>query len=96
MIPELLYLLVGLPCMACLQSLFAVLLPAKTWEIRRLQAYVMLLTAAGLSFVVFGCVSFWLKSSLWLIAAPFLVGYVLLLAGGWLGRWVEEANPKSH
>ena len=89
MILDLLYLLIGLPCMACLQSLFAVLLPAKTWQIRRLQSYVLLITGAGLSFVALAIVLFWLAASPAVIAAPAVVGYLLLLIGGWLGRRVE-------
>lgn len=94
MILDILYWLIGLPCMACLQALFAVLLPAKTWEIRRLQSHVILLAASGLSLFVFGCLAFWLSSSSWLIG-PILLGYILLLVGGWLRKCVEEDNESA-
>ena len=94
MILDVLYWLFGLPCMACLQALFAVLLPAKTWEIRRLQSYVILLAGSGLSLFAFGCLGFWLMHSPWLIG-PILLGYILLLVGGWLGKCVEEDNESA-
>ena len=86
--------LLSLPCVACLQALFAVLLPAKTWEVRRLQSYVILLACSGLSLVVFGCLAFWFSRAPWLIG-PILLGYVLLLVGGWLGKCVEEENEAA-
>lgn len=95
MIFDLLYWLVGLPCMACLQSMFAVLLPARTWQIRRLQSYVLLITGAGLSFVALAVVFFWLPASPAVIAAPAVVGYLLLLVGGWVGRWVEVESKAA-
>ena len=95
MILDLLYWLVGLPCMACLQSMFAVLLPAKTWQIRRLQAYVFLITGTGLSFITLAVIFYYLAGSKAVIAAPAVVGYVLLLIGGWLGKCVEDESTAA-
>ena len=95
MVSEILYWLFGIPGMACLQSLFAVLMPAKTWQIRRLQSYVLLATGSGLCFAIMAGLAIWLRGSWTIILVSAAVGYVLLLIGGALGRRVEEASKTA-
>lgn len=92
MIFEILNVLFGFPAWACLQALFAVLMPAKTWQIRRLQSYVLLVTGSGLCFAIMAGLAIWLRGSWTVILVSAAVGYVLLLIGGALGRRVEDAS----
>lgn len=87
--------LLFLPFMACLQATFAVLLPAKNWQIRRLQSYVILAAGGGLLFLALAIVFFWLAASKLVIAVSALLGYLLLLLGGWLGKLVEEEDKSA-
>ncbi len=87
--------LLFLPCMACLQAIFAVLLTAKTWQIRRLQSYVILAAGGGLLFMTLATVFFWLAAPKLVIAVSALLGYLLLLLGGWMGKLVEEEDKSA-